>query len=163
MNTQSRRTMLTVLAVVGLLSSGCGVGSTLVMSPPTVKRAMASVTVVADAPAVTVPEDMQTTFQSKLTTALYITENFQQGPALTLRYRFVQFDPGSQVARYFMGPLGGSGKLMIEVRYLDDTNQEIARIQSTGSVSAGVGGGPMADALDRAVDEILLFTKQHFQ
>lgn len=151
------------VVVCALVLGGCGGGQTVVLRPPVTKTVATSLQVLPDAATVEVPQEAQETFQSKLMTLLYQEEGFKQGPALSLRYRFVQFNPGSQFARWLVGPLGGEGSLTIEVRYLDAAEQEVARVHSTGSVKAGIAGGPMLDALDRAAAEIATYTKQHFR
>src|SRR5262245_40191517 len=133
-----------LLSFAFIVLTGCGGGRTMVMTAPVTKRTVSNVAIVPMPSSVNVPEDIQSAFESKLATLLYTKDTFRQGKDLTLQYRFIQFTSGNQGVRWLVGPIGGAGEgsLTIEVQYLDENAQEIARIQSSGTVTAGLGGGP---------------------
>ena len=76
----------------------------------------------------------------------------------------MQFAAGNQAVRWLVGPIGGAGEgsLTVEVRYLYGNEREIARMQSSGNVTAGIGGGEFDSAVARAAEEIATYTTQHF-
>ena len=95
---------------------------------------------------------------------LYEESGFEKGSELRIRYRFVQFDPGNQFARWFWGGLGntGEGSLSIEAKFVDSSGAEIATIQAQGSINSGFFGGSFELAIDKAAQEIAEYTVANY-
>jgi len=96
---------------------------------------------------------------------LYKEGAFQKGSELTIRYRFVQFDAGSQFTRWFLGGIGnsGEGSLTIEAKYFDMAGKELSVIQTEGRIGSGFFGGDFSFALQKAAEEIADYTKINFK
>src|SRR5262249_29262004 len=92
------------------LSAGCGVGRNLIVQPPQTRIRAASASAAEGNSPVGVPAEMKSEFQSKLDQYLYAENGFQRGQELRIRYRFIQYDPGSQFSRWFFGGLGNTGE-----------------------------------------------------
>jgi len=109
---------------------------------------------------VAVPEEAEQNFVQSLERRLYEESGFEKGSELRIRYRFVQFDPGNQFARWFWGGLGntGEGSLSIEAKFVDSSGAEIATIQAQGSINSGFFGGSFELAIDKAAQEIAEYT-----
>jgi len=144
---------------------GCGAGKTAVMKPPETRLSTSFVNVVEDSPLLDVPDDARKEFREKLEDLLYEEGTFQRGSDLEIRYRFVQYDPGSQFTRWFWGGLGssGEGSLTIEVKYFDATHKELATIHTEGEIGSGVFGGDFSFALKKAAEEIFEYTEDNFK
>ncbi len=86
------------------------------------------------------------------------------GKELTLKYRFIQFQEGSQFERWFWGGIGnaGEGSITCEVLFLDPAGAEVAKIQSEGRIGSGFFGGSIHDALGKMGEEVGKYTVQHF-
>lgn len=136
----------------------------MVMQPPAVKARVSTVTSVEEAPTVDIPAERRARFQNALARELYAAEGgFVQGPELTIKWRFVQFNGGSQAARYFLGFGAGKGSLAVQAKFYDGSGNELASIQSEGEISAGVFGGSMDEAIDKCASEIATYAKTQFR
>lgn len=109
--------------------------------------------------------DVKATFQQKLEEYLYAEKTFDKGKELTIKYRFIQFDPGNQFTRWFWGGIGnaGEGSLTVEAKFYDADNQELATIQSEGRIGSGFFGGDFSYAVDKAAEKIAEYTKVNFK
>jgi uncharacterized protein DUF4410 len=147
------------------LSASCGVGRNLIVQPPQTRiRAASAVAAESNSP-VSVPAELKSEFQSKLEKYLYAENGFQQGQELRIRYRYIQFDPGSQFSRWFFGGLGntGEGSLTIEVKFFDSADKELATIQTEGRIGSGFFGGSFGEALDKAAEKVAEYAKTNFK
>jgi len=110
-----------ILAFLIIFLSGCGAGRTMVLKTPVVKQHFSSVEIIEGNSTVNVPADAKNEFSQKLEKFVYGEGGFQKGNELKLKYRFIQFNPGSQFTRYMWGGLGSSGKgtLTIEVKFFE--------------------------------------------
>jgi len=145
--------------------SGCGAGRTLVLQLSETKVRVSSVNAVEGASPVSVPADVKATFQQKLEEYLYAEKAFDKGKELTIKYRFIQFDPGNQLTRWFWGGIGnaGEGSLTVEAKFYDAANKELATIQSEGRIGSGFFGGDFSYAVDKAAEKIAEYTKVNFK
>jgi len=161
-----RQVFIAAMAFAALaLSAGCGVGrNMIVQSPQTRIRAASAVASETNSP-VGVPADVKSDYQSRLEKYLYAENGFQQGKELTIRYRFIQYDPGSQFGRWFSGGLGnmGEGSLTIESKFYDPAGKELATIQTEGRIGSGFFGGSYGEALDKAAEKVAEFAKTNFR
>jgi hypothetical protein len=79
------------------------------------------------------------------------------GRKLILTGRLVSLDPGSQAARYMIGLGAGSGEIVADVTFSDESGNTIARGAAVGGVTAGFGGGSINSAARRLADAIYKF------
>jgi hypothetical protein len=160
---QLRLALLLFLLIIFL--GGCGSGRTMVLKPTEIKQHFSSVEIIEGNSTVNVPADVKKVFSQKLEKFVYEEGGFQKGNELKLKYRFIQFNPGSQFTRYMWGGLGSSGKgtLTVEAKFFDPTDQELAMIQSEGEISSGVFGGSFDFALEKCAKEIAEYTKHNFK
>jgi hypothetical protein len=137
----------------------------MVIKAPDAKLRVNSVQVVEGNSTVPVPADVKETFTTKLDGYLYTEGGFQKGPELKISYRFIQYDPGSQFARWFAGGIGnaGEGSLTIETKYLDASDKELATVNVEGRIGSGFFGGALAEAIDRAAEKVAEYTKTNFR
>lgn len=145
--------------------AGCGAGKTMVYKPVDTAVRFASVEVSEVGSTVTVPDDAKVMFREKLAQFLYEEGGFQKGRELEIRYRFIQFNPGSQFTRWFWGGLGsaGEGTLTVEAKYFDGAQKELAVIQSEGKIGSGAFGGSFNFAVEKCAKEIAEYTKKNFK
>jgi hypothetical protein len=147
------------------VSAGCGVGRNMVVQSPQTRIRAASAVAAENNSPVGVPAEVKTEFQSKLEKYLYGENGFQQGQQLKIRYRFIQYEPGSQFGRWFSGGLGnmGEGSLTIETKFYDSADKELATIQTEGRIGSGFLGGSYGEALDKAAEKVAEFAKTNFK
>lgn len=150
--------------------AGCGAGRTMVMKPPDSKTVASGVRVVRGQSTVVVPEEVSLRFEEQLNKRLFQAEEgkeppFAEGMDLKLVYRFIQYNEGSQFARYMLGGLGNSGEgtLTVSVCYRDSDDNELCTIQSEGKIGSGFFGGSFSSAVDRCAEEIAGYTVANFQ
>lgn len=166
MTATHRRHCLGLLPALVLATAlaGCGSARTVVVEPVKSATRYAALTIVADTPTVEVPAADVSGFEASLRKGLYDSGRFVQGDELRLVYAVVSLDPGDQLQRWYSVGIGnrGEGTLVVQVRYLDKAGQEVARTQVKASVSSGLLGGSMGDALDRAAQDVVAFTVASF-
>ncbi|HEY1372631.1 MAG TPA: DUF4410 domain-containing protein [Candidatus Binatia bacterium] len=157
--------MVTLIVAALALTVGCGVGRNMVIQSPETRIRAASAVASENNSPVGVPAEMKSDYQSRLEKYLYGENGFQQGKELTIRYRFIQYDPGSQFGRWFSGGLGnmGEGSLTIESKFFDSTGKELATIQTEGRIGSGFLGGSYGEALDKAAEKVAEFAKTNFR
>ncbi len=167
--TSKQRLMLMIASLLVLpvttLLQGCGSARTVVTDAPAVKSSFAQASVVEESSTVPVPDDAKTLFVERVNRSLFDDTTFKQGAGgLRLSYRFVSFSAGSQFERWFWGGLGnaGEGSVTVEVRFLDQSGKQLAKIQSDGRIGSGVFGGSMQDAVKNAAEEVAKFAKANF-
>lgn len=154
------------LLITGIVVlAGCGTGRTFVIKPLETKPQVSSLDVSEGNSTVSVPEEAKKAFHEKLTKFLYEEGAFQRGNDLKIKYRFIQYNTGSQFKRWFWGGIGqaGEGSMTIEAKYFDATDKELATIQSEGRIGSGFFGGDFDFALEKAAKEITEYTKQNFR
>lgn len=147
------------------LATGCGVGRNMVIQSPQTRIRAASAVAAENNSPVSVPAEMKADYQSRLEKYLYGENGFQQGKELTIRYRFIQYEPGSQFGRWFSGGIGnmGEGSLTIESKFYDAGGKELATIQTEGRIGSGFLGGSYGEALDKAAEKVAEFAKTNFR
>jgi Domain of unknown function (DUF4410) len=147
------------------LTAGCGVGRNMVVQAPQTRIRAASAVAAENNSPVSVPAELKSEYQSKLEKYLYGENGFQQGKELSIRYRFIQYEPGSQFGRWFSGGLGnmGEGSLTIESKFYDAAGKELATIQTEGRIGSGFFGGSYGEALDKAAEKVAEFAKTNFR
>jgi hypothetical protein len=154
-----------LLLFAGFILAGCGVGRAMVVKPPEAKLRVNSIQVMEGNSPVPVPADVKMTFTDKLNQYLYGEGGFQRGAELKISYRFIQYDPGSQFSRWFLGGIGntGEGSLTVEAKYLDPSDKEVATINVEGRIGSGFFGGALSEAIDKAAEKVAEYTKTNFR
>jgi hypothetical protein len=147
------------------LTASCGVGRNMVVDAPETKIRAASANASETNSPVSVPTEVKSEFQSKLEQYLYKDGAFQKGSDLKIKYRFIQYEPGSQFSRWFFGGIGnaGEGSLMIEVKFFDSADKELSKIQTEGRIGSGFFGGSYSEALDKAAEKVAEYAKTNFR
>jgi hypothetical protein len=155
---------LTFLVCLSFTLAGCGTGKTMVMDAGEARKA-SSISVSEGQATVAVPVDAETTFRKKLDELLFAKGGIKQGQDVTLTYRFVQFNEGNRLTRWFWGGIGnaGEGNLTIEVTYADPSGKQLGKIMSEGKIGSGFFGGSSDDAIERAAEEVASYTVTHFK
>lgn len=144
---------------------GCGAGRTMVLKPTEVRQHFSFVEISEGNSTVNIPANAKQSFCQKLEKFIYEEGGFQKGGDLKIKYRFIQFNPGSQFTRWFWGGLGSAGKgtLTVEAKYFDPTDKEVGTIQAEGEISSGAFGGSFDFAIEKCAKEIAEYTKQNFK
>lgn len=144
------------------LSSGCGAGRTIVMTPAETSETFSAAEIVEDKSTVSVPAEVNASFATKLAQLIYNEGGFSRGPGLTISYRFIQYNPGSQFTRWFWGGIGSAGKgtMTVEARFLDRNNRELAKIQAEGEITSGAFGGSFDYAVQKTAQEVATYAKR---
>jgi len=155
--------LLVVLAAAVLLSA-CASGAITVLSPAQTAPGMfQTLTIESGTDTVAIPADARAHFEKRLNEYLLWEKSpFKPGDALTLRYRFIQFDEGSRALRYVVGFGAGKGKMTAEVTYLDKDKNEIAKITVEGEISMGFFGGDFDQAISIAAKKVADYTLKTF-
>lgn len=157
--------MKTLVAVASmLLLCACGTAKTVVMEPIKSDRAFRQLTLQEGESPVPVPAEVSSHLRAVLEKGLYQSSAFAPGPELTLAYKFVSHDEGSQFARWFWGGIGnaGEGSLTVHVRYVDSTGAELATTQVEGRIGSGFFGGSFQEAVTRLGEDMVKFTIANF-
>jgi len=144
--------------------SGCA-GKTVVLKPLEVKQQFSSVEISEGNSTVNVPADVKQVFLQKLETMIYEEGGFQKGGDLNIKYGFTQYNRGNQFTRWLSGGIGGAGKgkVMIEAKFINQTDQELATIQVEGEISSGGLGGDFEYTLFQCAKAIAIYTKRNFK
>jgi hypothetical protein len=151
-----------ILLTFSLFVIGCGAGRTMVMAPAETSDKFTQAEIIEGQSTVSVPSDVNASFQAKLAQLIYREGAYVQGPGLTIKYRFIQFNPGSQFTRWFWGGLGSAGKgsMTVEATFLDPHGKELAKIQSEGEITSGAFGGSFDFAIQKAATEVAEYAKR---
>lgn len=153
---------------VGVLLLGltaCGAGKTLVLDPSHDATFRASsIRIEAESPNVDVPSEAQETFRQELSDKLYKKGGFVQGDALSLRYRFIEYDAGNRFKRWLVGGIGNAGEASIAVRVAFVRNgEELSHIQVEGKIGSGMFGGGASNAVKKAADQAASYALRHYR
>ena len=151
-----------LLLSILFITTGCGAGKTMVIKAPEAASKFSAMEVVEDPATVNVPSEVSSSFQTKLGRLLYEDGGFSKGPGLTIKYRFIQYNPGNQFTRWFWGGIGnaGEGTMTVEAKFLDGKDKELATIQSEGKIGSGAFGGSFDFATQKAAAEVAEFAKR---
>ena len=166
------RNKILLIMILGLALTyvGCTSGRTMVMNLPTERPKVSTLDVLEDQPTVSVPAEVTNLFREKLEAALFVGEEgsappFAKGKELILKYRFIQFNAGSQFKRWLAGGIGGygEGSMTVEARFVNSSGKDISKVQSEGKIGAGFFGGSIDGAIEKCVEEVAQYAKQTFR
>jgi hypothetical protein len=151
-----------IILTLSLLLAGCGAGRTMVIAPAETIERFTDAEIVEDQHTVNVPSEVNSSFQAKLSQLIYGEGGFAKGPGLKIKYRFIQFNPGSQFTRWFWGGIGSAGKgtMTVEAKFLDNKDRELAKIQSEGEITSGAFGGSFDFAIQKAAAEVAEYARR---
>lgn len=68
-----------------------------------------------------------------------------------------------QAARYFLGPIAGGSKILLETDFIGPDGTLLAQVRGEGTVSGGFFGGSNKSGIDQAVDKIAEFAAANFK
>ena len=156
------RNVLMLMAVSVL--AACGTARTLVLEPVADTGKFSRADVIAHNPTVEVPAEVTAKLEAVVNRGLYESGAFQHGPDLRIFYTFVSHDAGDRFARWFWGGIGnaGEGSVTLMVRYVDQSDRELAKTQVEGRIGSGFFGGSMDEAITKAGEEVVKFTVDRF-
>jgi len=159
-----KRNILFALLVAAAPLSACASNHLLVQQPASSRFHAQSVTLSYQGGGAAATDDAAAYLQQKMKEAFFEKDApFSQGNELTVRYRFVGFDRGSRMSRYFLGGLaGGEAEMVIEAEFVAPDGKVLAKVQSQGRVQGGFFGGSSNSAIDGAVKEIHDFAVANF-
>lgn len=80
---------------------------------------------------------------------------------LVLQGKLIEYDPGSQAARYFIGPCSGAGTIIGEIQFTDG-GTTVASGDAVGGVTCGWFGGFMGSAESRFRDAVENFIRKNY-
>ncbi len=153
-----------IVFVLAVALTACG--ATVTVLAPTQLGPEASyptLKIVSDSDTVEIPADARAHFEKRLNEYLFTKESgFAPGDALTLRYRFVQFDEGSRALRYIIGFGAGKGKMTAEITFLDKDQKELGKISVEGEIIMGFLGGDFDAAISAAAKKVADYTIKTF-
>lgn len=156
------------IALVGALVwtvAGCANSSLLVERPYAGSFRTMSAMVVANTSTVTVDQENLDYTQRELEEAFFggDTPLFARGNGMTVRYRYLGFDEGSQALRYLTGPIAGGSKVVLEVEFVSPDGQVLSVVRGEGTVAGGFFGGSNKSGIDMAIEEIATYAEERFK
>jgi len=83
------------------------------------------------------------------------------GKTLIIAGELVEYDPGSQTARWMIGFGAGSGMVTAVIHFAEDDGTDIARGNALGTVAGGFLGGAIDSAVDRMVEAIVKYIEKN--
>ncbi|MEO0500124.1 MAG: hypothetical protein AAF205_06145, partial [Pseudomonadota bacterium] len=155
----NRRSILALAGVFVL--SACAGSSNMVMQPNKAAYKANAVNLVYEGATVDVEEKDVAELQKFMENEFFGGDTpFVRGEDLTVRYGFMQFDEGSQAARYFLGVVGGGeAKMIVGAEFVDNQGNVVSKIQSEGRLNGGFFGGDAGSATKLAAREIADYAK----
>lgn len=152
-----------VVAFASMLSA-CGAGKLMVMDPAQAKKGSTITIKESDATAPVAPE-ASAAFRKKLGEIVHAPGAIPQGSDVTLSYRFVQYEEGSQFKRWLTGGIGnsGEGSLTVEAVYLDAAGKALGKVVAEGKIGSGFFGGSISSAVEKCAEQIGDYTLKNFK
>lgn len=152
-------------ATFALAVSGCASSALLVEQPKTGSYRTATALVTYDGSNVPVDDDNVSYTQERMEKEFFGGDVplFAKGEGITVKYRYIGFDEGSQAARYLLGPIAGGSKILLEADFLGPDGSLLAQVRGEGSVSGGFFGGSNKSGIDQAVEKIAEYAAANFK
>ncbi len=147
--------LIPLMIIIGLLQ-GCGSGRTTVLDPVKLNKAASGITIVAASEhTANIKNDDLKFFEKQLATHLYKEFKMTKGNDITMKYRFIQFNPGSRFKRYMLAGFGNSGEAstIVEFTFLNKSGVKIGLIHAEGRIGSGIFGGSIDEVFDTAAQE----------
>ncbi|MEM1132952.1 MAG: DUF4410 domain-containing protein [Pseudomonadota bacterium] len=151
-------------SALALTVSACANSSLLVERPNSSAYRSDSANIVYDNSTVEVDEENLTYTQKEMEEAFFGGDEplFTKGDGMTVRYRYLSFDEGSQTARYFAGPFAGGSKVVMEVDFVDPNGTVMSTVRGEGTVSGGFFGGSNKSGIQEAIEEVAEYAHTQF-
>lgn len=153
-------------SVLSLTTVACANNSLMVETPNASSYRTQFATISAAESTVAVDAENQAYTLRKLNEAFFGGDAplFKEGEGISVQYRYVTFDEGSQAARYLGGGiLGGGSKVVLEVIFLNPNGDELAVVRSEASVNGGFFGGSNKSGIDAAVKNVAEYAAAEFR
>lgn len=152
------------VGAAALALSACANSALIVEKPNTSSYRAASAAITYDKSSVAVDAENVAYTQKKMEEAFFggDTPLFEKGEGIGVRYRYVAFDEGSQAARYFLGPIAGGSKVLLEVDFIGPEGGVLATVRGEGTVSGGFFGGSNKSGIDKAIKEVANYAAAEF-
>jgi len=155
-----------VIASLACFLSACGAGSTLIVDPYEGEKVnYGEAELVYKGATATVPDKLVTSFHEAMTEEFFEEGSFAKGKGLKVEYRFVQFEEGSQFARWFTGGIGNAGEasLTVKIDFLTPEGDKLSSINVGGKIGSGFFGGSVKAALKKAAKEAADYAGANFR
>ena len=152
---------LGLILLVGILTS-CGAGKMMVLEPVHSVPSNPGVKIQAANDTVRISQEVSDKFFKYLSDSLYAEGKARRGDDIVVKYRFLQMNEGSRLARWFTAGIGnaGEGTLTVEATYYDQSGKLLGKIHTEGKIGSGFFGGSVDHALEKAACEIANYTHQ---
>ncbi|WOE74464.1 DUF4410 domain-containing protein [Alterisphingorhabdus coralli] len=151
-------------SAMALSVAACANSSLLVERPNSSTYRSDSANIVYDNSTVEVDEENLTYTQKEMEEAFFGGDEplFTKGDGMTVRYRYLAFDEGSQTTRYFAGPFAGGSKVVMEVDFVDPNGTVMSTVRGEGTVSGGFFGGSNKSGIQEAIEEVAEYAHTQF-
>ena len=106
-----------------------------------------------------VPPEVKDLFKENLNNLLIEKGKFKRGTGLNIVYSYVQFNPGNQSAHHLISGGMGEGSITFNVKYIDNSGNELSNIQISGKISLGY---PINVAIEDCARQITSYTEENF-
>ncbi|MGB7370785.1 MAG: hypothetical protein WA907_05995 [Erythrobacter sp.] len=150
---------------LALMTSACASSLLSVEQPYTGDARYQTANLQYDESAVPVDQDNLEYTAEKMENALFDGDSpiFSRGDGITIRYRYVGFNEGSRVGRWLTGGIGGQSKVLLEVDFVDQSGDVVARVRGEGGVGGGLAGGSNKTGIDKAIAEVAEYAARTFR
>ena len=152
-------------SALALATTACANSALLVERPNASTYRTTQATIQYDGSNVSIDDDNIAYTQSEMEKALFGGDSpiFNQGDGLTIKYRYIAFDEGSQAARYFLGPIAGGSKVLLEVEFIGPDGAVLSTVRGEGSVSGGFFGGSNKSGIQKAIAKVADYAAANFK
>jgi len=156
---------IAALMLLAMPLIGCGASHLIVEQPNRSSVRAQALDLQYDNTVTGVPQSASVHVQQKMEEAFFgKNAPFARGRDITIRYRFIGYDKGSRIGRYFLGAMGvGEAQMVLEAEFVDPQGNILSRIRSEGEIGAGFFGGSSNSAINKAVKEIRQYAVTHFK
>ena len=153
-----------VLPLVALLSGCVGSGTTMVLDAPTQTHLAKTYSLVEGKSTIGCDEAIKKQFEYEVKDK-FAESGMMPGNDLIIEYRFIQFDEGSRLVRYFAAGFGnaGEGGMTIEIVFKNKNKEVLNKIQVGGRITAGLFGGSFDNAVEQAANQVVKYTVTNFK
>ena len=151
-----------VLLVLCTAVAGCRSGHTTVLESPAEPARYATVTLERARFAHSVPEEAAFGFEERVR-ARTVEATVPRGPRLTIEYRILKLEQADHLEHWFRaGRDGGKRLLTVEVVFLDEERNKLARIEAVGYIRSGLLGGSLDRTLQHVADDVAEYVIANF-
>lgn len=151
-------------SAAALALSACANSSLMVEQPYRGDYRTAYASIMPDESTVAVDEDNTAYTQQKMEEAFFQGDNplFSEGDGMSVVYRYLTFNEGSQGLRYLTGGIAGGSTVILEVDFLGPDGAVMSTVRGEGRVSGGFFGGSNKSGIDKAINEIAEYASVNF-